>query len=237
VELLTRSVEGRATSQWSGTRASLPSGQLEEGATGGSEGGVPLWGAVSASRLYRHESEPAQPAVVRSITSEARRSNGSRKVSRRRIGPGYRAIGFRANEVRLQLSLLAYNLGNLWRRLVLPKRIDAWSLTSLQQRLVKTAADWSSMPAIIGPAGRGISTPATVLGMLRRIWALPMPSASAPLRLQDLERRRKVGAVSGKSISGNKLGATDGQKTSRPPQQSPSDCSGHKSLASRSKEQ
>jgi hypothetical protein len=36
------------------------------------------------------------------------------------------------------LSLLAYNLGNLWRRLVLPKRIDAWSLTSLQQRLVKT---------------------------------------------------------------------------------------------------
>jgi hypothetical protein len=35
---------------------------------------------------------------------------------------------FRANEARLQLSLLAYNLGNLWRRLVLPKRIDAWSL-------------------------------------------------------------------------------------------------------------
>ena len=27
---------------------------------------------------------------------------------------------FRANEVRLQLSVLAYNLGNLWRRLVLP---------------------------------------------------------------------------------------------------------------------
>jgi Transposase DDE domain group 1 len=27
---------------------------------------------------------------------------------------------FRANEARLQLSLLAYNLGNLWRRLVLP---------------------------------------------------------------------------------------------------------------------
>ena len=45
---------------------------------------------------------------------------------------------YRANEVRLQLSVLAYNLGNLWRRLVLPKRIDTWSLTSLQQRLVKT---------------------------------------------------------------------------------------------------
>ena len=40
--------------------------------------------------------------------------------------------------MRLWLSLIAYNLGNLWRRLVLPKRIDNWSLTSLQQRLVKT---------------------------------------------------------------------------------------------------
>jgi len=53
---------------------------------------------------------------------------------------GVRCHRFRANEARVQLSLLAHNLGNLWRRLVLPKRIDAWSLTSLQQRLVKTGA-------------------------------------------------------------------------------------------------
>jgi hypothetical protein len=45
---------------------------------------------------------------------------------------------FRSNEVRLWLSLIAYNLGNLWRRLVLPAKIGNWSLTSLQQRLVKT---------------------------------------------------------------------------------------------------
>ena len=45
---------------------------------------------------------------------------------------------FRSNEVRLWLSVIAYNLGNLWRRLVLPKRIDNWSLTSVQRRLVKT---------------------------------------------------------------------------------------------------
>ena len=38
----------------------------------------------------------------------------------------------------LQISGLADNLGNPWRRLVLPTRIDTWSLTSLQQRLVKT---------------------------------------------------------------------------------------------------
>jgi hypothetical protein len=36
--------------------------------------------------------------------------------------------------------VLAYNLGNLWRRLALPRGIGNWSLTSLQQRLVKTVA-------------------------------------------------------------------------------------------------
>ena len=45
---------------------------------------------------------------------------------------------FRSNEVRLWLTLMAYNPGNLCLRLVLPKRIDNWSPTSLQQRLVKT---------------------------------------------------------------------------------------------------
>jgi len=45
---------------------------------------------------------------------------------------------FRSNEVRLWLSVIAYNLGNLWRRLALPSRIHSWSLTSLQQRLVRT---------------------------------------------------------------------------------------------------
>ena len=45
---------------------------------------------------------------------------------------------FRSNEVRLQLGVLAYNLGNLWRGLGLPQRIKRWSLTSLQHRLMKT---------------------------------------------------------------------------------------------------
>ena len=45
---------------------------------------------------------------------------------------------FRSNEVRLWLTIIAYHLGNLWRRLVLPQRIGNWSLTRLRQRLVKT---------------------------------------------------------------------------------------------------
>lgn len=42
------------------------------------------------------------------------------------------------NEVRLLLGAIAYSLGNLLRRPVLPVAIRGWSLTSLQQRLFKT---------------------------------------------------------------------------------------------------
>ena len=45
---------------------------------------------------------------------------------------------FRANEVRLLLGGIAYNLGNVLRRLALRLAIQSWSPTSLQQRLFKT---------------------------------------------------------------------------------------------------
>ncbi len=44
---------------------------------------------------------------------------------------------FVANEVRLWLFILAYNLGNFFRRLALPEAIKSWSLTSIQTRLIK----------------------------------------------------------------------------------------------------
>jgi len=42
-----------------------------------------------------------------------------------------------ANQVRLWLFILAYNLGNFFRRLALPAAIKRWSLTSVQTRLIK----------------------------------------------------------------------------------------------------
>jgi hypothetical protein len=45
---------------------------------------------------------------------------------------------FVANQVRLQLFILAYNLGNFLRRLGLPKAVKDWSLRSLQVKLIKT---------------------------------------------------------------------------------------------------
>ena len=83
---------------------------------------------------------------------------------------------FRGNEVRLWLSVIAYNLGNLWRRLALPRRIGNWSLTSLQQRLVKTGGRlvkharyyWLLL-------AEGHLTRRLFGSMLRMIVALPLP--------------------------------------------------------------
>ena len=84
---------------------------------------------------------------------------------------------FRSNEVRLWLSVIAYNLGNLWRRLALPKGIEKWSLTSLQQRLVKTGGRlvkharyyWLLL-------AESHMTRRLFASMVRRIEALPLPT-------------------------------------------------------------
>ena len=40
--------------------------------------------------------------------------------------------------MRLGLFVMAYNLGNFWRRLAVPEEMKHWSLTSLQTRMIKT---------------------------------------------------------------------------------------------------
>ena len=83
---------------------------------------------------------------------------------------------FRANEVRLQLSGPACNLGNLRRRLGRPNRIKSWSLTSLQHRLMKTGgrlvkhARYYWLLLAEGHLNRSLFG-----DMLHRIWALPLP--------------------------------------------------------------
>jgi hypothetical protein len=88
---------------------------------------------------------------------------------------------FRSHVVRLWLSLIAYNLGNLCpgRPLgrVLPAKIDHWSLTSLQQRLVKTGGRlvkharyyWLLL-------AESHLTRRLFASMVRRIEALPVPT-------------------------------------------------------------
>jgi Transposase DDE domain group 1 len=44
------------------------------------------------------------------------------------------------NQVRLQLFVLAYNLGNFLRQAVLPKAARHWTLATLREKLIKIGA-------------------------------------------------------------------------------------------------
>jgi hypothetical protein len=48
------------------------------------------------------------------------------------------------NQVRLQLFVLAYNLGNFLRQAVLPKSVSHWTLTTLREN--------DSIPRLTAPA-------------------------------------------------------------------------------------
>ena len=148
---------------------SIPSGQLEDSTQGGGQGGASSRGAVPASRVYRYELDAAESgggAVLPWI------KEGKQAVKMTRLS----CHRFRSNEVRLWLTIIAYNLGNLWRRLVLPQKIGNWSLTSLQQRLVKTGgrlvkhARYYWLLLAEGHLSRRLFS-----SMLRRISALPLP--------------------------------------------------------------
>ena len=111
------------------------------------------WGKARrvVAKVEHHQGElfPRVGFIVTNLTLPSRavvRFYNKRGTAEQWIKEGKQAVKmtrlschrFRSNEVRLRLTLIAYNLGNLWRRLVLPQRIGNWSLTSLQQRLVKT---------------------------------------------------------------------------------------------------
>ncbi len=47
---------------------------------------------------------------------------------------------FADNQVRLQLFVLAYNLGNFLRQAVLPRSVRHWTLTTLREKPIKIGA-------------------------------------------------------------------------------------------------
>ncbi len=111
------------------------------------------WGKARrvVAKVEHHQGElfPRVGFIVTNLTLPSRavvRFYNKRGTAEQWIKEGKQAVKmtrlschrFRSNEVRLWLTIIAYNLGNLWRRLVLPQRIGNWSLTRLQQRLVKT---------------------------------------------------------------------------------------------------
>src|SRR5712691_7371188 len=98
------------------------------------------WRSRYPSKVSRHLQLRLEklPAEVQAIAwkAQVRLCKRYRQMTAR--GTRLSCHRFRANEVRLLLGVVAYNLGNLLRRLALPLAIQSWSLTSLQQRLFKT---------------------------------------------------------------------------------------------------
>jgi hypothetical protein len=86
---------------------------------------------VPANGVSRDQPGDSEPGGVRFCnkrgTAEQWIKEGKQTVKMTRLS----CHRFRSNQVRLALSVLAYNLGNLWRRLALPGRIENWLLTSL----------------------------------------------------------------------------------------------------------
>jgi hypothetical protein len=87
---------------------------------------------------------------------------------------------FAANAVRLQLHVLAYNLGYFMRTPAIPKTEQPWSLTNLREKLIKIGAK------VVGH-GRYVTFQMAEVAVSRQIFAdilsliarLPAPPAPA----------------------------------------------------------
>ena len=84
-----------------------------------------------------------------------------------------RSSGRGCHAVRLQLHALAYNLGNFMRTLAMPKTVEAWSLTSLREKLIKIGEGCQPRSLRHFPAGRGVGVATDVRGN-------PVADRSAP---------------------------------------------------------
>jgi hypothetical protein len=87
---------------------------------------------------------------------------------------------FAANAVRLQLHVLAYNLGNFRRTLAMPKAAEPWSLTSLREKLIKIGAKVVSHGRYVTFQLAEVSVSrqmfADILSLIARLRAPPAPA-------------------------------------------------------------
>jgi len=84
---------------------------------------------------------------------------------------------FIANQVRLQLFALAYNLANFLRRLVLPTSVSHWSLNTLREKLIKIGAKIVRHARYVTFQMAEVAIPRQLFrGILRRIERLRPPA-------------------------------------------------------------
>lgn len=83
------------------------------------------WSEKSVIRFYNHRG-----------TAEQWIKEGKNTVKWTRLS----CHDFIDNQVRLQLFILAYNLGNFFRQTVLPKTVRHWTMTTLREKVIKIGA-------------------------------------------------------------------------------------------------
>ncbi len=89
---------------------------------------------LSSCRLHRHQHD--ETGGTDRSTAEQHIKEGKNAIKWTRLS----CCSFAANAVRLQLHALAYNLANFMRTLALLEAVKQWSLTSLQEKLIKIGA-------------------------------------------------------------------------------------------------
>ncbi len=97
---------------------------------------------------------------INGISTEKRIKEGKYALNWTRLSCQH----FVSNQVRLALFVLAYNLGNFLRRLVLPRRIKHWSLRSLLTKLIKIGAK-------VVQHGRMVTFQMAEVAVSKEIWA------------------------------------------------------------------
>jgi hypothetical protein len=85
----------------------------------------PNWTAKNVVRFYNHRG-----------TAEQWIKEGKNAVKWTRLS----CHDFIDNQVRLQLFVLAYNLGDFFRQTVLPKSVRHWTMTTLREKVIKIGA-------------------------------------------------------------------------------------------------
>jgi hypothetical protein len=84
------------------------------------------------------------------------------------------------NQVRLQLFVLAYNLGNFLRQAVLPQAVRHWTLTTLREKLIKIGAKVVRHSGKIVFQMAEVAVPRELFrAILERIGRLRLPAAAS----------------------------------------------------------
>ena len=176
-----RRMKCAASSLASAIRRKLEQATARRGQEPALEGG----GRVAPDELY-----PRVGFIVTNLARPAARvvAFNQRGTAEQWIKEGKGAIkwtrlscrAFAANAVRLQLHILAYNLGNFMRTLALPKQAEPWSLTSLREKLIKIGAKVVSHGRYVTFQMAEVAVPRQmfqeILTLIARLRAPPAPA-------------------------------------------------------------